>query len=95
MMEIFQRDVIALIPSIQGQVEIFSYLHPQTENRLVSKNDLLYEFQTIIRICRILAVASFRAPSIAGSSTNTATLTGGFRADAALSEIASSLSIHV
>ncbi|XP_021951202.1 tetratricopeptide repeat protein 7B isoform X2 [Folsomia candida] len=41
------------------------------------------------------SVSSFRAaPSMTGSSTNTATLTGGFRADAALSEIASSISIH-
>jgi len=43
------------------------------------------------------ALASFRvAPSLAGSSSNTANLTaGGFRADAALSEIASSFSIRV
>lgn len=32
---------------------------------------------------------------MAGSSTNTGTLTAGFKADAALSEIASSFSIHV
>ena len=41
------------------------------------------------------AIASFRAPSIAGSSTNTGTLNTGFRVDAALSEIASSVSMHV
>ncbi|CAG7716142.1 unnamed protein product [Allacma fusca] len=41
-----------------------------------------------------VSVASFRAPSMAGSSTNTGTLNAGFRADAALSEIASSISMH-
>ncbi|CAL8143136.1 unnamed protein product [Orchesella dallaii] len=42
-----------------------------------------------------VSMASFRGgTSIAGSSTNTATFAGQLRADAALSEIASSMSVH-
>jgi len=53
----------------------------------------LYGFHS--NLLYFAAVASFRATSIAGSSTNPGTLSAGFRADSALSEIASSVSMNV